>query len=45
LPSVEKKHSAKSSLPSFIFLTLGKEFLCRVSNKTLGKKLFAKGQK
>jgi hypothetical protein len=30
LPSVEKKHSAKSSLPSVIFLTLGKEVLCRV---------------
>jgi hypothetical protein len=31
LPSVGKKHSAKSSLPSVIFLTLGKEALCRVS--------------
>jgi hypothetical protein len=33
LPSVEKKHSTKSSLPSVIFLTLGKEALCQVSKK------------
>jgi hypothetical protein len=39
LPSVGKKHSAKSSLPSVIFLTLDKEALCRVSKKTLGKEL------
>jgi hypothetical protein len=30
LPSVEKKHSAKSSLSSVRFLTLVKETLCRV---------------
>jgi hypothetical protein len=29
LPSVEKKHSAKSSLPSVIFLTISKELLCQ----------------
>jgi uncharacterized membrane protein len=28
---LEKKHSAKSYLPSVVFVTLGKEFLCRVS--------------
>jgi hypothetical protein len=42
LPSVEKKHSSKSSLPSVIFLTLAKEALCRVSKiKHSAKRLFA----
>jgi hypothetical protein len=41
LPSVGKKHSAKSSLPSVIFLTLGKEALCRVSKKHSAKSFFA----
>jgi hypothetical protein len=46
LSSVGKKHSAKSSLPSVIFLTLGKEALCRVSKKKhSAKKLFAECQK
>jgi hypothetical protein len=41
LPSVGKKHSTKSSLPSVIFLTLGKEALCRVSKKHSAKSFFA----
>jgi hypothetical protein len=39
---LEKKHSAKSSLPSVVFLRLGKETLCRVSKiKHSAKSFFA----
>jgi hypothetical protein len=34
---LKKKHSAKSSLPSVIFLALGKEAVCRVSKKHSAK--------
>jgi hypothetical protein len=37
LPSVGKKHLAKSSLSSVIFLTLGKELFAECQKKTLGK--------
>jgi hypothetical protein len=38
----EKKHSAKSSLPSVVFVALGKETLCRVSKiKHSAKSFFA----
>jgi hypothetical protein len=33
---LEKKHSAKSSLPSVVFVTLGKELLRRVFSFTEG---------
>jgi hypothetical protein len=34
---LEKKHSAKSSLPSVVFVTLGKEPFAECQKKTLGK--------
>jgi hypothetical protein len=34
LPSVGKKHSAKSSLPSVVFLTLGKELFAECQKNT-----------
>jgi precorrin-6x reductase len=37
LSSVEEKHSAKSSLPSVVFVTLGKEPFAECQKKTLGK--------
>jgi hypothetical protein len=45
LPSVEKNTRQRSSLPSVIYLTLGKEALCRVLKNTRQKKLFAEFQK
>jgi hypothetical protein len=35
LPSVGKKHSAKSSLPSVVFVTLGKETICDTQQRAL----------
>jgi hypothetical protein len=34
---LEKKHSAKRSLPSVVFVTLGKEPFAKCQKKTLGK--------
>jgi hypothetical protein len=45
LPSVEKNTLQRSSLPSVLFLTLGKETLCRVLKKHSAKKLFVECQK
>jgi hypothetical protein len=36
---LEKKHSAKSSLPSVVFVTLGKELFAECQKKTLSKEL------
>jgi hypothetical protein len=46
LPSVEKKHSTKSSLPSVVFVTLSKEPFAECQKKRHSvKKLFAECQK
>jgi hypothetical protein len=44
LPSVGKKHSAKSSLPSVVFVTLGKELFVECQ-KTLGKETLCRVSK
>jgi hypothetical protein len=45
LPSVVKKHSAKSSLPSVVFVTLGKEPFAECQKKTLGKETLCRVSK
>jgi hypothetical protein len=45
LPSVGKKHSAKSSLPSVVFVTLGKEPFAECQKKTLGKETLCRVSK
>jgi hypothetical protein len=42
---LEKKHSAKSSLPSVVFVTLGKEPFAECQKRHSAKKLFAECQK
>jgi hypothetical protein len=39
---LEKKHSTKSSLPSVVFVTLGKEPFAECQKKTLGKELLCR---
>jgi hypothetical protein len=45
LPSVGKKHSAKSSLLSVVFVTLGKEPFTECQKKTLGKETLCRVSK
>jgi hypothetical protein len=45
LPSVGKKHSAKSSLPSVKNKTLGKELFVECQKKTLGKEILCRVSK
>jgi hypothetical protein len=45
LPSVGKKHSAKSSLPSVKNKTLGKELFAECQKKTLGKEILCRVSK
>jgi hypothetical protein len=42
---LEKKHSAKSSLPSVVFMTLGKEPFAECQKKTLGKETLCRVSK
>jgi hypothetical protein len=42
---LEKKHSAKSSLPSVVFVTLGKEPFAECQKKTLGKEILCRVSK
>jgi hypothetical protein len=42
---LEKKHSAKSSLPSVVLVTLGKEPFAECKKKTLGKKTLCRVSK
>jgi hypothetical protein len=45
LPTVGRKHSAKSSLPSVVFVTLGKEPFAECQKKTLGKETLCRVSK
>jgi hypothetical protein len=45
VPSVGKKHSAKSYLPSVVFLTLGKEPFAECHKKTLDKETLCRVSK
>jgi hypothetical protein len=45
LPSDGKKHSAKSSLPSVVFVTLGKEPFAECQKKTLRKETLCRVSK
>jgi hypothetical protein len=45
LPSVGKKQSAKSSLPSVVFVTLGKKPFTECQKRHSAKKLFVECQK
>jgi hypothetical protein len=42
---LEKKHSAKSSLPSVVFVTLGKEPFAECQKKALGKETLCRVSK
>jgi hypothetical protein len=42
---LEKKHSAKSSLPSVVFVTLGKEPFAECQKKTLDKEILCRVSK
>jgi hypothetical protein len=42
---LKKKHSAKSSLPSVVFVTLGKEPFAECQKKTLGKETLCRVSK
>jgi hypothetical protein len=42
---LEKKHSAKSFLPSVVFVTLGKESFAECQKKTLGKETLCRVSK
>jgi hypothetical protein len=42
---LEKKHSAKSSLPSVVFVTIGKELFVECQIKTLGKEILCRVSK
>jgi hypothetical protein len=42
---LEKKHSAKSSLPSVVFVTLGKEPFAECQKKTLSKETLCRVSK
>jgi hypothetical protein len=42
---LEKKHSTKSSLPSVVFVTLGKEPFAECQKKTLGKETLCRVSK
>jgi hypothetical protein len=42
---LEKKHSAKSSLPSVVFVALGKEPFAECQKKTLGKETLCRVSK
>jgi hypothetical protein len=42
---LEKKHSAKSSLPSVVFVTLGKKSFAECQKKTLGKETICRVSK
>jgi hypothetical protein len=42
---LDKKHSAKSSLPSVVFVTLGKEPFAECQKKTLGKETLCRVSK
>jgi hypothetical protein len=42
---LEKKHSAKSSLPSVVFVTLGQEPFTECQKKTLGKETLCRVSK
>jgi hypothetical protein len=45
LPTVGRKHSAKSSLPRVVFVTLGKEPFAECQKKTLGKETLCRVSK
>jgi hypothetical protein len=45
LPSVGKKHSAESSLPSVVFVTLGKAHFAECQENTLGEETLCRMSK